>query len=66
MRIVEASELSDHPLTNMFLNECQGNAYMWLMPDRVTGAGFTIDYGCELLLTKLELKNANALKSDPR
>lgn len=66
MKIIEASELLDYPLTNMFINECQEAANMWLIPNGINNVGFILDYGCELFLTKFELKNAYRESSNTR
>lgn len=32
---------------------------MWLLPDGEENTGFTLDYGCDMLLTKFDIKNTH-------
>lgn len=41
----------------MFTDECEATTNMWLLPDGEVNSGFTLDYGCDMLLTKFDIKN---------
>lgn len=43
----------------MFLDDCVDNSNQWLLATNLMNQGFTLDYGCEMLVTKINLKNTN-------
>lgn len=52
---IQNSTISDgHRLPNIFIEDCDA----WLLPNGETNAGFTLDYGCSMLLTRIDLRNA--------